>query len=104
SFPTPEAYLATSRPTAIPRDSGSPARLLRQAAERTAPRPPRRARPDGAVPEHERPQPGRRLYAATRALPAGGKAHRVARLERRRPSAGRGRRGGDPPGRHLEGE
>ncbi len=57
--------------------------------------PDRRADPDGALAVDQRPQPRRRLPAPARALRELGAGARRA--------AGRGR-GGDPPGRHLEGQ
>ena len=72
----------------------------RLGASTAAPAAPPRAAARGADPhralaEHERPQPRRRLRAPARALPLlGGGARR----------AGRGDRGGDPAGRHLEGQ
>ena len=58
--PPARAHRAHPRPAA---------RLLRPAAQRAPPRAARRAGADGPLPEHERPQPRRRLHAPARALP-----------------------------------
>ena len=71
------------------------ARGLRHPADGAARPPDRRAGADGALADHQRPQPRRRLPAPARALAdVGGGARRAAG----------GGRGGDPPGRDLEGQ
>ena len=72
----------------------APARL-REAVGAAAPAPARRADPHRPLAVHERPQPRRRVPAPARPLPE---------LDRRARGAARGGRGGDPPGRHLQGQ
>ena len=74
----------------------TPCAVLRPAPQRAAPRSARRAGADGALAEHQRPQPRHRLHAAA------GAGSPIGRSVARR--AGRGGRGGDPARADLEGE
>ncbi len=79
--------VAATDPAPRARDPRPPARALRAPGERPARRSDRRARPDDPLPEHERPQPRRRLRAAAR---------RAAELGAGARCATRTGRGGDP--------
>ena len=88
-FNAADARARAPRPRAPARDLRHPERRRRTATAR-------RADPDRPLADHERPQPRRRLPAPARALRTDwdGGARRAAR----------GGRGGDPAGRHLEGQ